>query len=279
MACAGRREPGGPRPPAGEGIEAERPSANVRSMAELIDIMTPDGTAEAYLARPDGESKGGVLFYMDAIGLRPRIAEMADTIAGWGYTVLAPNVFYRVGTAAETAPTEDLRIAENRERFFASGVMDRVNGLTPDQIAVDVPVYAATLAQYAGEGPIGTTGYCMGARIAVRTAGLLPDKVRAVGGFHGGGLVTDDPRSPHTAIAGTQAEYVFGHADNDASMTPDAVAALGKALDAAGVAYSNEIYPGAAHGYTMADTSQWNAEAYERHLTELRAVLDRTVGA
>lgn len=248
-------------------------------MAEFIEITTPDGTAEAYLARPEGESKGGVLFYMDAIGLRPRIADMVDTIAGWGYTVLAPNVFYRVGTAAETAPTADLRVAENREKFFASGVMDRVKGLTPDQIAVDVPAYAAALQEYAGDGPIGTTGYCMGARIAVRTAGLLPDKVVAVGGFHGGGLVTDDPQSPHAAIAGTRAEYVFGHADNDASMTPENVAALGRALDDAGVTYRNEIYPGAAHGYTMEDTSQWNAEAYERHLTELKALLDRTVGA
>ena len=244
-------------------------------MAELIEITTPDGTAEAYLARPSGESKGGVLFYMDAIGLRPRIADMVDTIAGWGYTVLAPNVFYRFGTAAETAPTADLRIKENREAFFASGVMDRVNGLTPAQIAVDVPAYAAVLAEYAGDGPIGTTGYCMGARIAVRTAGLLPDKVVAVGGFHGGGLVTDDPDSPHTKIAGTKAEYVFGHADNDGSMTPDDVAALGAALDAAGVTYSNEIYPGAPHGYTMEDSSSWNAEAYERHLTELKGLLDR----
>jgi len=249
-------------------------------MAELIEITTPDGTAEAYLARPEGKSKGGVLFYMDAIGLRPRIADMVDTIAGWGYTVLAPNVFYRSGTAAETAPTADLRVPENREAFFASGVMDRVNGLTPDRIAVDVPAYAAVLREYAGaDAPIGTTGYCMGARIAVRTAGLLPDEVVAVGGFHGGGLVTDEPDSPHTAIAGTKAEYVFGHADNDASMTPENVEALGKALEEAGVTYTNEIYPGAPHGYTMEDTSMWNAEAYERHATELKALFDRTLGA
>ncbi|MEX0429653.1 dienelactone hydrolase family protein [Nocardioides sp. DS6] len=248
-------------------------------MAELIEITTPDGTAEAYLARPAGESRGGVLFYMDAIGLRPRIADMVDTIAGWGYTVLAPNVFYRTGTAAETSPTADLRDPEARAAFFASGVMDRVNGLTPDQIAIDVPAYAAVLEEYAGAGPIGATGYCMGARIAVRTAGLLPDKVAAVGGFHGGGLVTDDPASPHTAIAGTRAEYVFGHADSDGSMTPENVAALGETLQAAGVAYRNEIYPGAAHGYTMEDTSQWNAQACERHFAELRDVLDRTLGA
>lgn len=247
-------------------------------MAELMEITTSAGTAEAYLARAEGESRGGVLFFMDAIGLRPRIADMVDTIAGWGYTVLAPNVFYRVGTAAETSPSTDLRDPEARAAFFSSGVMDRVNGLTPDQVAIDVPAYVAVLDEYTGGGPIGTTGYCMGARLAVRTAGLLPDRVAAVGGFHGGGLVTEDPDSPHTKIAGTHGEYVFGHADNDASMTPDNVATLEKVLEEAGLVHSNEIYPGAAHGYTMEDTSQWNAAACERHFVELKALLDRTVG-
>lgn len=250
-------------------------------MAELLEIETPDGTAQAYLARPDGASAGGVLFYMDAIGLRPRIADMVDEIASWGYTVLAPNVFYRDGDIDAVGPGDlDLRIAENRDAFFGSGVMDRVHGLTPDRIAVDVPAYLAALRSYAGEDArVGTTGYCMGARIAVRTAGLFPDDIVAVGGFHGGGLVTDDPRSPHTTIAGTRAEYVFGHADNDRSMGPDQVATLGRTLEAAGVAYVNEIYPGAAHGYTMRDTSQWDAAADDRHLAELKALLARTIGA
>jgi len=249
-------------------------------MAELIEITTPDGTAQAYLGRPEGASKGGVLFYMDALGLRPRIADMVDTIASWGYTVLAPNVFYRDGDMDAVGPGDaDLRIAENRAAFFGSGVMDRINNLTPDKVAVDVPVYVETLRTYAGEGPIGTHGYCMGARLAIRTAGLLPDEVVAVGGFHGGSLVTDDPESPHTKIAGTRAEYVFGHADNDRSMTPENVARLGQTLEEAGVTYSNEIYPGASHGYTMEDTSEWHAQACERHFAELKALYDRTLGA
>ena len=249
-------------------------------MAELIEIPTPDGTAQAYLGRPEGPSKGGVLFYMDALGLRPRIADMVEEIASWGYLVLAPNVFYRDGDVDAVGPGDaDLRIAENRAAFFASGVMDRIGNLTPERVAVDVPAYVETLCKYAGDGPIGTHGYCMGARLAIRTAGLLPDEVVAVGGFHGGGLATDEPESPHTKIAGTHAEYVFGHADNDRSMTPDDVATLGRTLEAAGLTYTNEIYPGASHGYTMADTSEWHAEACARHFGELKALYDRTLGA
>ncbi|MFT4082892.1 MAG: dienelactone hydrolase family protein [Nocardioides sp.] len=247
-------------------------------MAELITIQTPDGTAEAYLARPPAASasSAGVLFYMDAIGLRPRIEEMVEEIASWGYVVLAPNVFYRDGDIAAVGPAADLRVPENRAAFFASGASKRVAGLTPDRVAADVPAYLATLRRYAA-GPIGTTGYCMGARLAVRTAGLFPDEVVAVGGFHGGGLATEDPESPHTKIAGTRAAYVLLHADNDGSMPPEQVAVLEEALVAAGVEHVNEIIPGAPHGYTMSDTSMWDAAANARHLSELRALFERTL--
>jgi len=248
----------------------------VHDMAEQIEITAPDGVAEAYVVRSEGEPRGGVLFWMDAIGLRPRIADMMAEIASWGFAVLAPNAFYREGTIAETAPEGDLSDPAVRERFFASGVMDRVARLTPDRVAVDVPVFGEVLDQYAPGARFGTTGYCMGARLAVRTAGLLPDRVVAVGGFHGGGLVTDDPDSPHTTIVPC-VEYVFGHADNDRSMTPEHVAELGAALDAAGVTYKNEIYPDSPHGYTMEDTAMWHAPGNDRHFAELKALFDRTM--
>lgn len=246
-------------------------------MAELIEIATGEGTAEAYLAQ--GGSKGGVLFFMDAFGLRPRIAEMVDRIASWGYTVLAPNVFYRDGSAAELAPTGDLHVPEERSRFFTtSGVRQRMARLTPERAAIDTAAYVETLRQYVGaETRLGTTGYCMGARLAMRAAGQFPGVIVAVGGFHGGNLVTDDPQSPHTTVT-ARAEYVFGHADNDASMTRADVAALGQALDAVGATYVNEIYAGAPHGYTMSDTSVWREEAAERHFAALQALLARTLG-
>lgn len=246
-------------------------------MGETIEIQTPDGPAEAYLARPaqPGEHPG-VLFYVDAIGLRPRIREMADRIASWGYVVLVPHVFHRDGRAADLAPREDLTVAENREKFFAGGVMDRVNRLTPDKAEPDARLWVDTLLEHA-RAPIGVVGYCMGARLATRTAGLRPDVVAAVGGFHGGGLVTDAPDSPHHAIAGSRAEFVYGHADADRSMPPEAVAALGAELEKAGLRHTNEVYPGARHGYTMADTAPYDEAATERHFEALRDLFARTL--
>jgi carboxymethylenebutenolidase len=247
-------------------------------MGETIEIATGDGTAEAYLARPDDRAHPGVLFFVDAIGLRPRIEEMADRIASWGYVVLAPHVFYRDGSAAELAPTGDLTQPGVRESFMATGVMERVVALTPDRSDPDTLRWIETLLEHA-EAPVGVTGYCMGARLATRAAGLRPDVVAAVGGFHGGGLVIDGPDSPHLKIAGARAEFVYGHADGDRSMPPEAVVALGAALDAAGVKHSNEVYAGAQHGFTMSDTSVHHPEATERHFAALRELFARTLGA
>jgi carboxymethylenebutenolidase len=244
-------------------------------MSEWIEIQAADGTAEAYLTGETG--KPGVLFYMDAIGLRPQIEGMADRIAGWGYVVLAPNVFYREGRAADLAPTHDLRDPGERDAFFAGGVMGRVRRLTPDRSAADARAWVTELGKHAGAGPIGTTGYCMGARLTVRTAGQFPERVAAVGGFHGGGLVTDAPDSPHLAVAGSTAEYVFGHADRDRSMPLEAVEVLEQTLQDAGCEHVNEVYAGAAHGYTMADTSSYDEAATERHFAVLRDLFARTL--
>jgi carboxymethylenebutenolidase len=244
-------------------------------MGETIQVETADGTAQAYLTGRPGDP--GVLFYIDAIGLRPQIEAMADRIASWGYVVLAPNLFYREGTAEELAPKQDLREPGAREAFFASGVMERVQGYTPDKSAADAEAWVGALLEHGGDGPIGVIGYCMGARLAVRTAGQFPGRVAAVGGFHGGGLVTDAEDSPHRSIEPSRAEYVFGHADNDRSMTPDHVAQLGETLRAAGRPHVNEIYEGAAHGYSMADTSIYDEAAAQRHFTELEGLLGRTL--
>jgi carboxymethylenebutenolidase len=245
---------------------------------DLIEIPAADGTAEAHLARPPTGSGPGVLFFMDAIGLRPQLGEMCDRIAGWGYVVLAPNAFYRSGTVAEVGPHADLRTPGAREEFFARA-MPRVRALTPDLAVPDIAAYVMALRGLPGvsEGPIGVTGYCMGARLAVRAATSHPALVTACGGFHGGGLVTDDPDSPHRGLSAARAEFVFGHADHDPSMPPEAVDALGAALLAHGLTATNEIYAGAAHGYTMADTAAYDRDATERHFTELQALLARAL--
>lgn len=214
---------------------------------------------------------------MDAIGLRPQIFAMADRIAGWGYQVLVPNLFHRFGTVSELAPQTDLRDPEARKVFFAAGVMARVNSLTAEAMSEDIAGYVAATAALAPGRPIGVTGYCMGARHAVRAAGSHPDLVAAVGGWHGGGLATEAPDSPHRWVARARAEFVFGHADADASMGPESVTRLGAALAASGNPYSNEVFAGAAHGYTMADTSSYDEAGAGRHDSELKALLARTL--
>jgi carboxymethylenebutenolidase len=246
----------------------------------FIEIPAAAGTAEALVVRPSTGTGPfpGVILYMDAFGLRPRIEEMAQRIADWGYVVLAPNVFYRDGTAAELAPKVDLTTPEGRAAG-GKAAFPRVGHLTVDKVLPDIDAWIAALETLddVAAGPIGTFGYCMGARLAVRTATAHPELVAACGGFHGGGLATEAPDSPHLGLGNARARFVFGHADHDQSMDPDAVARLGAALNAAGLEASNEIYTGAPHGYTMADTSMFHAGATERHFTELRALLDGTL--
>ena len=247
----------------------------------MIEVRAPDGTAEAWLSRPPGVDENvslpGVLLFMDAIGLRPRIVEMADRIASWGHVVLAPNVFYRNGTAAETSPVGPLDSDKKRADFF-KGVRPRISGLTTKLALRDIAAYLDELVSRPEvRTPVGVVGYCMGARLAVRAACAHPDVVAACGGFHGGGLASDAADSPHLGLAAARAEFVFGHADHDASMNADAVARLDEALRNAGLTATNEIYEGTAHGYTMADTLVYDEAATERHFAALRELFDGTL--
>lgn len=243
-------------------------------MGTTLDITTDDGVAEAYLTG----SGPGVLFFIDAIGLRPRIEEMADRIAGWGYTVLAPNVFYRLGTAEELRPTVDLTDPQNRKDFGAVA-MPRVQGYTPEQSNPDTTRWLDVLAEHAAPGPVGVTGYCMGARLAIRAAALRPEQVLAAGGFHGASLVEDSETSPHLLLPRCRAEFAFGHADADPANDAEAIAELGRALDAAGLTAQNETYPDAPHGYSMSDTSSYQEEGAERMFRTLEGLLGRTLGS
>jgi carboxymethylenebutenolidase len=248
----------------------------------LIEIPAANGTAEALVAHPSTGTGPfpGVILYMDAFGLRSRIQDMAQRVADWGYVVLAPNVFYREGSVAELAPGTDMTTPEGRETA-GKAAFPRVGRLTTDKVLPDIDAWLAALGTLDGvaPGPVGVVGYCMGARLAVRTATAHPDAVAACGGFHGGGLATDDPDSPHLGLGHARARFVFGHADHDRSMAPDAVARLGQALDAAGLEATNQIYAGAPHGYSMADTSAFDADATERHFSELHELFSRTLKA
>ncbi len=242
---------------------------------EMVDISTQDGVADAYLSRPPGQdaSHPGVLFIMDAFGLRPRIEETVDHIAARGFVVLAPNVLYRAGPAPEMPDLED---PAQRDPFFAR-LRPAMAELTPERIASDGAAYLDYLGGLASP-PFAITGYCLGGRVGWRIAATYPERVAALAAFHAGGLVSDDEDSPHLSAGSISAELYLGHADNDQSMTPEHVAALEQALGEAGVRYRSELYEGAAHGYTMSDTAAYHEAAAERHFTELFALLDRTIG-
>jgi carboxymethylenebutenolidase len=241
----------------------------------MIDVRTEDGVADAYLSRPeDDRAYPGVLFIMDAIGLRERIKEMADRIAANGYVVLAPNAFYRAGRAP-VLPPPDPSDPDDRGRFM-SGVRPLMEQLTPEVATRDGGAYLDYLNGVA-PGPVAITGYCMGGRVGWRIAAAHAGRVAALGSFHGGGLATDDPDSPHHSARDISAELYFGHADDDPSMSAEQIAVLEQALDEAGANYRSELYEGAMHGYTMADTAAYDQAASERHFTELFALLGRAL--
>lgn len=244
-----------------------------------VDIPTPDGTADAYLAHPaDGRPRPAVLLYQDAFGLRPHLRSMADRIAGTGsgYTVLVPNVFYRHGRAPVVELPEFIDPAARPDMW--KKLQPVMQSLTTDLAMRDAGAYLEWLAAspYAIDGPVAITGYCMGARLALQTAGTYPDRVAAAAGFHGGRLATDAPDSPHRVADRVKAELYFGHADQDPSMDPEQMQRLEDALTAAGVRHRCEVYPGAPHGYTQADTAAYHEEGAARHWAALTELLERT---
>ncbi|MFJ5223161.1 dienelactone hydrolase family protein [Streptomyces sp. NPDC088400] len=243
-----------------------------------VDIPTQDGTADAYLTHPDdGAPHPAVLFYMDAFGLRPHLKKMADRLASAGYTVLVPNVVYRSGRAP-LVPLPDFINPAERPEIFES-IRPAMATLTPEAAMRDAGTYLDWLAAspLTNGGPVGVTGYCMGAGLALRTAGAHPDRVAAAAGFHGAYLASEAPDSPHLAADRITAELYFGHADQDSTLPPEQVDRLDKALTAAGVRHRTEVYTGAHHGFTQADTAMYDAEATERHWAALLDLLGRAL--
>ncbi|MFJ8111766.1 dienelactone hydrolase family protein [Streptomyces sp. NPDC096132] len=242
-----------------------------------VDITTEDGVADAYLAHPgDGTPRPGVLLYQDAFGLRPHLRAMADRLAGAGYTVLVPNVFYRHGRAPVVEMPEFIDPAARPEIF--GSLMPIMQSLTQDLAMRDADTYLRWLDEspLVADGPVALTGYCMGARLSLLTAGTYPERVAAAAGFHGGRLATDAPDSPHLVADRVTAELYFGHADNDSSLPPEQIRLLEDTLTAAGVRHTCEVYEGAHHGFTQADTAAYDEEAAERHWAALLDLLKRT---
>ncbi|WP_436777339.1 dienelactone hydrolase family protein [Yinghuangia sp. YIM S09857] len=244
----------------------------------MVDVPTHDGTADAYFVRPDdGVAHPAALVWMDAFGLRPSLKEKADRLAAAGYAVLVPNAFYREGRAPllELPPY----IGADERSELVPRLIPMIQRLTPVSVMRDAEGYLAWLATCpeAADGPVGVTGYCMGAGLALRTAAAYPDRVAAAAGFHGSHLASEAPDSPHLAAERITAELYFGHGDQDPTMPPEQIERLASALTAAGVRHRAEVYTGAAHGYTQTDTVSYDEQASERHWDALLDLFGRNL--
>ncbi|WP_367325496.1 dienelactone hydrolase family protein [Streptomyces sp. HUAS ZL42] len=245
--------------------------------ATAVDIPTEDGVADAYLVHPgDGDARPAVLLYQDAFGLRPHLRSMADTLAAAGYTVLVPNVFYRHGRSPVFDLPEFIDPSSRPDLWEQIGPV--MQSLTPELAMRDAGAYLRRLEEspLVADAPVALTGYCMGARLALLTAGTYPARIAAAAGFHGGRLATDGPDSPHLVAEHITAELYFGHADDDPSLPPEQIERLEDTLTRAGVRHHCEVYPGAHHGFTQADTASYHKEGDERHWAALLDLLKRT---
>jgi len=226
-----------------------------------VEIKTPDGTCDAYFVHPASGAAPAVLVWPDIFGLRPAFKQMGKRLAESGYSVLVVNPFYRV-KKAPTATDTNLDDPEARKALFGLA-----GGLSAETNATDAKAFIAWLDKQPSvdkKKKIGTTGYCMGGPITMRTAAAVPDRVGAGASFHGGGLVTDKPDSPHLLVSKMKAQYLFCIADNDDQKDPKAKDELKKAFAAAKLPAEIEVYTGAQHGWCPPDSRVYNMELAEK---------------
>ncbi|MGB3473740.1 MAG: dienelactone hydrolase family protein [Mycobacterium sp.] len=238
-------------------------------------ITTPDGDCPVRLFTPEGSGPWpGVVMYPDAGGVRPAFDEMAAELASYGYAVLLPDVYYRHPGWAPFDMATVFADAKERGRLFSM-----IGEVTPDRMTTDAQAcfdYLAGRPDVRGA-KFGVCGYCMGGRTSVIVAGRVPDRVAAAASFHGGGLVTDAPDSPHLLADQITATVYVAGAENDASFTKAHAADLDEALSAAGVTHTVEFYP-AAHGFAVPDNAPYDADAAARHWAAMRDVFGGALG-
>lgn len=245
--------------------------------SKTVRVGMVEGEADAFVAVPEGGGRWpGVLLYSDAFGVRPVLEGMARELAGHGYYVLMPNVYYRHGEAPVVELPE--HIGEEERPAVFERVMPLFQAHTVERALGDAEAYLRFLGAQpeVSAGPVGAVGYCMGVALAMRTATAHPDRVAAVAGFHPSPLVTDAADSPHRLVPRLNAQVHLGLAEHD--MSAEEIGELDRALDAAGVEYATEVYPDTVHGFTMADTSAFNSVALQRHWDSLLPLLGRTLG-
>ena len=227
-----------------------------------VEIKTADGVADAYFVHPSSGSHPGVLIWPDALGLRPAFKQMAKRLAESGYSVLAPNPFYRQKKAPILPEGASFQDPETRKV-----VMGMMGALNPTTNVTDAKAFVAYLDAQPSvdkKRKMGTTGYCMGGPMTMRTAATFPNRIGAGASFHGGGLVTDKPDSPHLLVPKVQARYLFAIDENDDKQQPEAKDKLREAFAAAKLPAEIEVYAGAMHGWCPPDSAVYNEKQAEK---------------
>ena len=267
-----RREFGAVSAGAGLTMLLPRP-ANAQDVSESeIEVTTPDGVCDSYFVHPASGAHPGVLIWPDAFGLRPAMRQMARRLAESGHSVLVVNQYYR---------TQKAPIVESTDFGAARAtLMPLMRSLNADTNVRDAKAFVSFLDSQSSvdkNRKMGTMGYCMGGPMTMRTAAAASDRIGAGASFHGGGLVTDQPDSPHLLAPQMKAHYLFAIAENDDQRQPEAKDALREAFEAAGLPAEIEVYEGAMHGWCPPDTQVYNEAQAERAWRRLLALFERAL--
>jgi carboxymethylenebutenolidase len=218
-----------------------------------VAIKTPDGTCDAAFIHPTTGSHPGVLIWADAFGLRPSMRDIGKRIAAEGYSVLVPNPFYRVAKAPVFDNPSSFNFQNQADMAKLMPLMGSINATgNAEKDAMAFIAFLDAQSQVNKAKKIGTQGYCMGGPLVMKTAAVLPNRVGAGASFHGGGVVTDKPDSPHLLATKIKAQMYFGIASNDDQRQPDQKDKLKEAFAAAKVPTEIEVYP-AKHGWCVPD--------------------------
>src|SRR5580704_591843 len=257
----------------GAGVAMMLPKvANAAAVTESdVTVKTPDGTADCYFVHPASGTAAGVLFWPDIFGLRPANRQMAKRLAESGYSVLVVNPFYRT----KKAPTSEKGAATPIPQL-----MPLAQSLNETTHMTDAKAFVAWLDQQpsvARSRKVGVQGYCMGGPIAFRSAAAVPDRIGAVASFHGGGLVTTMPNSPHLQAAKTKAQFLIEIAENDDMRSPNEKNVLKETFAKAKLPAEIEVYAGAAHGWCPPDSQVYNEPQAEKAWSRLLALYGKAL--
>jgi len=245
-----------------------------------VQVRTPSGVCDAALVHPAGKGHWpGVILFVDAFGLRPAMRDMAKRLAADGYAVLVPNPYYRSTKAPGIDPGFDFTNPADRAKLDALRTH-----ITREAVMQDAAAYVKFLDAQASvdkHAAMGVFGYCMGGPMTLQAAAAVPDRIGTGASFHGGGLVTDKPDSPHLLVPKIKAQYYFGIAANDDQRQPDARPKLDEAFHAANLPAKIEVYEGTLHGWCVKDMPLqagkpiYNEAQAERAWSELTALYKR----